>query len=683
MRFGRLRQILGVVATSAIIASSLVVTAPPLSVLASADDYPSSGPYCQGGATCDLANAPKDSLIDVWGFFNRECTSFAAWRMQRDGHPMTNTMRGGQFGDAWNWYANAIAIGIPTTTTPTGGAVLQSYSVGHVAYTEIAGNPSTVEDYNWTLNGTYREHSWAPTDAKFLIFGTALVAPIVNSISPSNGLAGGGTSASIGGSGFTGISTSASVMFGGAPANGFVRSGDTQITATSPTSDAGTIDVTVTNNGTISSVAAADQFTFGACTSVTLASQPSSPVTAGTPVTFTATVAGCADANPVFQFWVQPTGQGYEVFQAYSSSNSFTWVTWSMPAGSYNIDVWVRDANSSASYDTYAIMAFTLNAGTGGSARCSAVTASASPASPSPAGTVVSVSASASGCTNPRYEFWLLPPGASAYQLVQKYGSNSSFSWNTSGQQSSSAYRVMVWVRDLNSSSTGNAYGAWDTYNNSTLYTVTSTSATCSSVTVSASPASPIQEGTTLTVTAGSSGCSNPIYSFWVLLTGASGYLAGRGYQAVNNFNWHTGGLPPGQYTISVWARDVNSTGLYGNDTGRWDAYNNSTTYSFTACTSETLSATPPSPQARGTTVQVTAQANGCVNPAYAFWVLPPWGAWEQLQAYSATPTLSWNTTGRGAGTYDIRVWARVASPGIYTTDQVETGMSTTTPLTP
>jgi hypothetical protein len=103
-------------------------------------------------------------------------------------------MRGGRFGDASNWYANALAIGIPTTTTPTSGAVLQSTNIGHVAYTESPGAPSTVEDYNWNFAGTYHEHTWSPSDAEYLIFGTlptpptqvAITTPqLVGTISPS------------------------------------------------------------------------------------------------------------------------------------------------------------------------------------------------------------------------------------------------------------------------------------------------------------------------------------------------------------------------------------------------------------------------------------------------------------------------------------------------------------------
>jgi len=39
----------------------------------SGDDYPT-----------DLASAPRDSVVDPWLFYNRECTSYVAWRMNRD-----------------------------------------------------------------------------------------------------------------------------------------------------------------------------------------------------------------------------------------------------------------------------------------------------------------------------------------------------------------------------------------------------------------------------------------------------------------------------------------------------------------------------------------------------------------------------------------------------------------------
>ena len=57
------------------------------------DDYPAN-----------LKTAPRDVVLDSWGFYNRNCTSFAAWRMNdllgRHSAPwaFVNTMRGGRWG---------------------------------------------------------------------------------------------------------------------------------------------------------------------------------------------------------------------------------------------------------------------------------------------------------------------------------------------------------------------------------------------------------------------------------------------------------------------------------------------------------------------------------------------------------------------------------------------------------
>jgi surface antigen len=49
------------------------VVAGAASATAGVDDYPAN-----------LKSAAQDSLVDPWGFYNRECTSFVAWRLNND-----------------------------------------------------------------------------------------------------------------------------------------------------------------------------------------------------------------------------------------------------------------------------------------------------------------------------------------------------------------------------------------------------------------------------------------------------------------------------------------------------------------------------------------------------------------------------------------------------------------------
>jgi hypothetical protein len=379
------------------------------------------------------------------------------------------------------------------------------------------------------------------------------------------------------------------------------------------------------------------------CTAGSESAAPPSPTTAGTSVVFTASASGCP--NPLYQFWVLAPGDTWTIAQAYSSTATFNWSTTGLVPGTYYVSVWVRDASSagaySSSYDAYAPgVAYTLT-----TAACPSVTASAAPASPQAVGTAVTITASSSGCPNPRYEFWILPPGGS-WTIVQPYSSAATFNWNTTGL-AAGTYSYSVWVRDASSAA------SYDAFFPGTAYTLTST--TCASVTSSAAPASPQAAGTAVTITASASGCPNARYEFWILPPGGSWTIM-QAYSSSATFTWNT--TPPaGTYTYSVWVRDASSAAAY-------DAFFPGTTYSLTTtpCTSVTASAAPASPQAAGTAITITASASGCTNARYEFWILSPGGSWTIAQAYSGTATFSWNTTGLPLGTYRYSVWARDAS---------------------
>jgi surface antigen len=115
-----------------------------------------------GGALCDdyparLRNAARDSIIDPWRFYNRECTSFVAWRMNSANNvDFDNFMGGGRFGNAYNWDNNARALGYRVDHVPARGAIAESDTQGHVAWVASVGDGEvTVEDYNFTRPGDY------------------------------------------------------------------------------------------------------------------------------------------------------------------------------------------------------------------------------------------------------------------------------------------------------------------------------------------------------------------------------------------------------------------------------------------------------------------------------------------------------------------------------------------------
>src|SRR5207245_641965 len=194
-------------------------------------------------------------------------------------------------------------------------------------------------------------------------------------------------------------------------------------------------------------------------------------------------------------------------------------------------------------------------------------------------------------------------------------------------------------------------------------YTLTTTA--CSSVTATASPASPQAPGTSVTFTGSASGCPNPLYQFWILTPGSSTWTIAKAYSTSTTFNWNTTGKAAGTYRFSVWARDSGSAGTSCNSLGCNDAFVPGFGYTLTStpCTGLTASATPASPQTSGTTVTITGSASGCSNPQYQFWILAPGSStWTIAQAYSTSTTFTWTTTGKPAGTYRYSVWVRDAS---------------------
>ena len=119
-----------------------------------------------GGAACAAGQGdtypakwcgiPQDSVIDAWGMYNRECVSYAAWKVYESGRHMPYW--GGR-GNANQWDDNARAAGIPVDRNPRAGDVAVSNSgyYGHVMYVESVNSNGTINisQYNAGLNGTY------------------------------------------------------------------------------------------------------------------------------------------------------------------------------------------------------------------------------------------------------------------------------------------------------------------------------------------------------------------------------------------------------------------------------------------------------------------------------------------------------------------------------------------------
>jgi hypothetical protein len=170
--------------------------------------------------------------------------------------------------------------------------------------------------------------------------------PAVTSVSPSSGPAAGGTSVTITGTGLTGVTT---VAFGLSPAASITFNSDTQITATSP-AGTGTVDVTVTTAGGMSSPSTADQYSYippppppppPSPPTITNLSPASGPTAGGNAITITGTNLTGATA---VRFGSKPA-TSYTV-------NGSSQIIAIAPAGSGTVDVTVTTAGETSATTT-------------------------------------------------------------------------------------------------------------------------------------------------------------------------------------------------------------------------------------------------------------------------------------------------------------------------------------------
>lgn len=130
----------------------------------------------KGGYPSIWANSPMDTIIDTWGMFNRECVSYAAFKVSQSGRNMPRNWPSyyyrygpGHGGNARDWLGNAEVDGIPFDRNPRAGdvGVLPVGTYGHVVYVErvLDDGRIYISHYNYDYRGNYTESIIDPTIA--------------------------------------------------------------------------------------------------------------------------------------------------------------------------------------------------------------------------------------------------------------------------------------------------------------------------------------------------------------------------------------------------------------------------------------------------------------------------------------------------------------------------------------
>ena len=376
------------------------------------------------------------------------------------------------------------------------------------------------------------------------------------------------------------------------------------------------------------------------CVTPTLTPDHPSPQLTGTTITFTAAVT--CSGTPQYRFWMQNPGGAWTIVQDYGPSNTLTWNTTGLALGGYNLEVDVRTAGTSVSYESVLPMTYSLTS-------CINTSLTLDKASAQPTGTTVNLTAAATCSGTSQFRFWMRPPGG-AWTIAQDYGGPNTFTWNA--QNPAGDYGLEVDAKSA-------ADAATFMVPSSTTFTVTA----CSGAGLATSVGAPQVPGASITLT-GSATCTGTAqYEFLTQAPGGAWSVA-QPYGAATTFAWNTTGLATGVYGLEVEARNAGSTAGYET------AADVNYVLANPACTAPALTPNVASPQASGSHVTFTATSATCPSPTYRFWVQPPGGSWTVAQDYSGLATFAWDASGV-PGTWGVEVDVRDASRAIVNYDAV------------
>ena len=265
---------------------------------------------------------------------------------------------------------------------------------------------------------------------------------------------------------------------------------------------------------------------------------------AGSIVHLTASSTGCA--NPQYEYWVQYLDGSWNMLRAFSTTPAWDWNTAGLGPGVYTVHVWANNVgDSTAAFEAVGSSTVTLTGG--------CVTASIAPSSTSaPAASIVHLVASSTGCANPQYEYWVQYLDGT-WHALRPFSTSPAWDWNTAGL-APGVYSVHVWANNVGDQTT-----TWEANGSATVTLTGCTSASLSPASVT------VSIGTTVTLTASSTGCPSPVYEFWLQDTTGAWQMV-QAFSTSNTWVWNTTGWARGTYNVHVWANEQ------GADTTTWEA---------------------------------------------------------------------------------------------------------------
>jgi Fibronectin type III domain len=280
---------------------------------------------------------------------------------------------------------------------------------------------------------------------------------------------------------------------------------------------------------------------------VTLSADKTLPAPTGTAITWTARPRGGNTGPLQYQFVRYSASSGWAIVKAYSTSTTYTWTPAWGEEGQYALQVWARNAGSTAAYDAW------MDSGNFNIQRAP-LSVTVGSAFPVPPGTPVTITGQVSDSSATfEYQFFVYSRGTGTWSLARGYSTANSFTWTPAAAGS---YLVQVWARKVGSTASN------DVYATTNYLDVAVGPAQITAVNVST--ALPASAGTAITWTAtGVGGTASPLQYKFLMYSESSGWTVLRDWSTQNTATWTPTTVDVGNHMIQVWVRSAGSTALY------------------------------------------------------------------------------------------------------------------------
>jgi hypothetical protein len=390
----------------------------------------------------------------------------------------------------------------------------------------------------------------------------------------------------------------------------------------------------------------------------------------GTPITWTASSSSSNPASVRYAFFRRRSGTTpwtpAVTSPNWQASNTFTWTPTSADAGTWDTYVWVKDAYTPASMNTYGYAAGYNTGGVRVVAPLSGLTCSGNP-SGGYTGTTFNWSANASGGDSAtlRYALFRRRVGSSTWVPAQSspsWQTSSSFSWSTLSLDAGS-YDIVIWAKDGNTPANANTYGYAVSCSPGTIQVITPPT-----VTGTTSPStSPYGATISWTATASGGDASSMRYAIFRRRAGTSAWtpdVTNPSWQSGRTFSWTPTSADVGTWEVFIWIKDAytpSNMNTYGHA-----AWYNAGNVDVTTPAPVTVTGTgSPSTSPAGTTISWTATASGGVPGTYQYAFFrkragaSTWTPDVTAANWQSSRTMTWTPSAADVGTWEIIIWVK------------------------